>query len=431
MQIYRTEYHPELQEEGAIDPLGLAQVAERLALHFLPGLLERQRRIRFLTAVCVGLRLKDEIEAQVPEELQKADYWEAFEWNVVSGLASQGREKARGVPGGEKALTAMAKDVPLNADRYLMASSVFGFHGVYKFLAISLNLETQLGSMGENAGELMNIWAKEQKVSGLLPGEPRTADSFLGRLAKATGSALKEGHVKEKWSSVLWKPVIEHLRPTEAGKREKEHLYKLISLDEKREEVIHFLTSAKASPFRGTDAIDERKFYSGYMRSASPEMKRVCQAILAYEEFARTLVDAFESILYLLSQRRNAIPIKELAELDLVKRAAASVEGQLEEIELSLGEIGFLDLIARMSSFAVFREASSTEDFVELLLAHHVTNQEKKPPRGKNPWLQRTEHGEVMIRSGYVRDELLAKKDRFVHGYRAHTLRNFMNDLGK
>ena len=44
---------PTISGEGSLDPLGMAQLADRLAESLLPGLRARMRRIRFLTASAV------------------------------------------------------------------------------------------------------------------------------------------------------------------------------------------------------------------------------------------------------------------------------------------------------------------------------------------------------------------------------------------
>ena len=49
-----SEYDPIRSAEGAIDPLGLYTIADRLAIRLVPGIRERMSHPRFLTAMTVG-----------------------------------------------------------------------------------------------------------------------------------------------------------------------------------------------------------------------------------------------------------------------------------------------------------------------------------------------------------------------------------------
>jgi hypothetical protein len=51
---FLTAYDPPGTSEGTLDPLGLYQIADQLAVKLVPAVRERMQRIRFLTAIVVG-----------------------------------------------------------------------------------------------------------------------------------------------------------------------------------------------------------------------------------------------------------------------------------------------------------------------------------------------------------------------------------------
>src|SRR5690242_9522550 len=52
---FLTSYDPPGTSEGTLDPLGLYQIADQLAVQLVPAVRERMLRIRFLTAMAVGV----------------------------------------------------------------------------------------------------------------------------------------------------------------------------------------------------------------------------------------------------------------------------------------------------------------------------------------------------------------------------------------
>ncbi len=57
-----SEYDPALKSEGSIDPLGLYQIADNLAVKLISGVRERQSHPRFLTAIAVSMSLCTDFE---------------------------------------------------------------------------------------------------------------------------------------------------------------------------------------------------------------------------------------------------------------------------------------------------------------------------------------------------------------------------------
>ena len=62
MLPFLTSYDPPGTSEGTLDPLGLYQIADRLAVQLVPAVRERMQRIRFLTAMAVGTFVTEGLE---------------------------------------------------------------------------------------------------------------------------------------------------------------------------------------------------------------------------------------------------------------------------------------------------------------------------------------------------------------------------------
>lgn len=81
-----TEADPAETSEGSIDPLGLYSIADALATRLVPGVRERQKHPRFLTAIAVGLAICSQFEDEGPAAEGKSEPWQVFEWYQVEGL---------------------------------------------------------------------------------------------------------------------------------------------------------------------------------------------------------------------------------------------------------------------------------------------------------------------------------------------------------
>src|SRR5690348_7333753 len=81
---FLTSYDPSATSEGTLDPLGLYQIADQLAVQLVPGVRERMQRIRFLTAMAVGALVTEGLEDD--PELRDASPYLVWEWLVVEAL---------------------------------------------------------------------------------------------------------------------------------------------------------------------------------------------------------------------------------------------------------------------------------------------------------------------------------------------------------
>ena len=61
---FLTAYDPKGTSEGSLDPLGLYQIADQLAIQLVPAVRERMQRIRCLTAMAVGSLVIEDLESE-------------------------------------------------------------------------------------------------------------------------------------------------------------------------------------------------------------------------------------------------------------------------------------------------------------------------------------------------------------------------------
>jgi hypothetical protein len=89
---YRSEFDPEIQGEGSIDPLGLAALADRLADWIFPGMTARMWRPRFLTAMAATSVIVEPFEDELAKD-GATPPWLIFEWYYVEAMTRLGDEE--------------------------------------------------------------------------------------------------------------------------------------------------------------------------------------------------------------------------------------------------------------------------------------------------------------------------------------------------
>jgi hypothetical protein len=156
-----TAFDPETSSEGTLDPLGLYLIADQLATRLVPAVRERMQRIRFLTVMAVGAVLSEELEWKAGDSCEP---WLVWEWLVVEALLRSPTiaPELRGVPGTLVTKRALRSHQYLDERSYLKTPRIFGFHGVYKRLAIHLGLVDVHMNPQASAEELVQAWAAGQ-----------------------------------------------------------------------------------------------------------------------------------------------------------------------------------------------------------------------------------------------------------------------------
>lgn len=424
-----SEEDPLASSEGSLDPLGLYQIADALAVRLVPGVRERQIHPRFLTAIATSLAVCQEFDQDAVASDHVSPPWQVFEWYAVEGLVRSVSDttQLRGVPGRAKAAEAIQDRVPLSARRYLKTPTVFGFHGVYRTLSDQLGIET-VGRFGEAGYELLSTWSEEQGLDGFCGSSGGAGVEWRKKLADAVKDGLSAGAVKRGGGWSGWSFFAEHLLPLKPGRRERNAINRLLvgGDDGHRRVVWEFLVSQQGQD-AWKDPVSERHFHKALSGNCDPATADLLKVIMTYETFAARLQDAFDDCLHAMSRTRSKTPVPELAARPAVKKATAAVPDLFDQLVDLLAP--YQQSINLQTKFADLAERLGAREWVERLLEHHRRNQLNKPPNGKAPWFERFDDGSCIIRPNYIRSSGGQHGDEYVHYYRTNPLWSFASDL--
>lgn len=429
-----SEADPAAASEGSIDPLGLFATGDVLAERLVPGVRERQRHPRFLTATAVSLAVCQDFD---PDRLAAdgvSEPWQVFEWYAVEGLVrTEGDdERVRGVPGVEKARRAIRDRVPLSAARYLKNPGVFGFHGVYRPLARSLGIE-EGGGLGQTGVLLLEAWMGDRRLKGFWGAADGPGRKQHSIIAEAVEDGLTKGAVARGPGWGGWKFFGQHLRPGKTSKAEGKVLREaLLDLSGgHRREVLEFLASEEgkaawaAEEMRGQR---ERRFHEALLPHASQPLAELLDTILAYERFGRLIQDAFDDCLYAMTRQRGKTPVATMADCPCVRTATEQVPDLYAELAARLQTFG--ESVRFQETFANLADKLTPTEWVQRVLDHHCRIQRGKPPDGKLPWFDRFDDGGCIVRAGYRRENGVSASQDYARPYRTEPLWDFALDLG-
>jgi len=428
-----TEQDLEASSEGSLDPLGLSSVADALGTRLAPGVRERQRHPRFLTAMAVSFWVCKDFGEDAVAADGVSEPWQVFEWHLVEGLVRRNpvRDELRGLPGHTKVAQAIRDGVPLCARRYLKTPSVFGFHGVYRTLARELDIETA-GRLGENGNDLLTTWADEQNLEGFCGSSGGPGRQWCERIKEAVGDGLKKGAVARTGGWEGWGFFSAYLAHRDIPRNEGRLLWRDLTSPAAgfRKEVFEFLVSPEGKrAWAGDGEASERRFHTSLREHGSPELRHVLDTIMAYEAFARLLQDAFDACLLRMTKTRGRTAPAEIARLPGVGRAFRGLRPLFEELVDKLAGYGRSGDF--QEDFRPLAEPTNLETWVDLLLELHRKTQRRKPPNGKAPWFERFDDGTLMIRPKYRLENGGPHADGYVHAYRTRALWDFASDLGR
>lgn len=421
---------PLVTGEGALDPLGLAMISDRLADQILPGLRARMSRPRFLTAMAVSAAVCENLEDQLSADGITPAYL-VFEWLVVEAFVREGnREETRGTPGTLKAQEVRDSGDSLSHRTYLKTPSVFGFHGVYKPLARDLGIVDDDLRLAEKGYELLKIWQTEQRLEGFLESALVTGQgrAFRQILRSAVEDGLAAGHTNRSSTWQGWFLLAKHLSPASVGAKEAACLARLLEdpASEPRGEVFRLLRSV--SEFG--DASEAQLANEFVLGKCSQDLSKRTKAIVAYESVCAILEEAFDWIRF-LSTRSRERPIdarmfaaearsSELAR-DLAARLGAAEQG------LAVSPLAVQQLFAQLAkAFAGVRDAT---DLFEAILARHDAVQKAKPPEGKRSWFERSPDGATFVRAPYRLADRPNSEHVWRRPYRILSVLSFLHDL--
>jgi hypothetical protein len=415
--------------EGGIDPLGLYTIADTLGVRLVPGVRERQTHPRFLTAIAASLAVCGDLGDEAIASDGVSEPWQVFEWYAVEGLARTSRpSETVGLPGGQKAASAIADGVPMSAKRYLKTPSVFGFHGIYRLLARTLGIE-QGGRLGDVGFELLNVWSKERELEGFVGTAVGPGQAVKRQLREAVEAGLEKGGTARSGGWSGWEFFRQHLGLYNVGQREAEFIATKLRADNKgyRGRVLDFLISTSGRKLWDQEQ-SERDLHSGLRKGSKDELSQLLAAIDSYERFARLCQDAFDDCLCEMTRKRGKTSPLELGRLRAVKLAREQVPEIFSDVMERLEPFGQSARLQDM--FGDLTERCAADEWATRLIEHHRRIQRLKPPDGKNSWIERFDDGRFMVRPLYRRDEPARRDAGYQHAYRTHSLRSFARDLG-
>jgi hypothetical protein len=423
-----TSYDPPGTSEGTLDPLGLYQIADQLAMQLVPAVRERMQRIRFLTAMAVGSLVTEGLEDD-PRQRDASPFL-VWEWLLVEALMRQmgGDPSIKGVPGTLVARRAIDQYGYLDARSYLKTPRIFGFHGVYKRLAIHVGLMDVHMGCGPNAKGLVDAWARGRGLAGIEDAKP-----LLSRWSTAVHRSLgeKPPRTKPGWGDDGWAELAEAFAPSTAKAREKRYLYQLLHASEgHRLGALPTIWQLQAE--FDDDSFREESLHDR-LQEEDPGYQPLLDAIRAYEAFARSLQDAFH---VLISEAApldgHGLEVSLIARDGDFRTSVAGLHERFEAAHRTLGELniasGSLQYIFD-GRFHTFAQRMDPGDCARKLCSHHEAIQRSKSADGKRPWFDRIGPDSIYVRQQYRETRREIMPGQYVHDYRGWPIRRFYHDL--
>lgn len=426
---FLSSYDPPGSSEGTLDPLGLYQIADQLATQLVPAVRERMLRIRFLTAMAVGSLVTEGVDDD--PTARDASPQLVWEWLVVEALtrASADGRAEWGIPGIDKAKRALSQLKYLDARSYLNTPRVFGFHGVYKRLAVHAGLVTVHLDAGPNAEKLVDAWARG------LPGGYRlsTVRPLIETWRTAVRRSLESRppRTRSGWSSDRWLELAAAFRPSGARVAERRCIADLLHSSEDRSlgalPDIWPLTEGFATETFREDQMHNR------LERKQPRYAPLLEAIRRYEAFARSLEDAFDVL-------RATAGVKDAVGYDVSMIASnsdfgRSVDGLSERFAAALRALSDAPRVGGQAQalfgkrFEAFGEPLTRAGCARALCEHHAQIQRGKSADGKRAWFDQIAGNRIYVRQQFRVAPRPILPDRYVHDYRARPIGRFRADL--
>lgn len=427
---FLTSYDPPGTSEGTLDPLGLYQIADQLAVQLVPAVRERMTRIRFLTAMTLGTLVTEGLENN-PEKRDASPYL-VWEWLVIEALmrSYRGGESPFGIPGSLVTRRAIAHSGYLDAKSYLKTPRIFGFNGVYKRLAVHLGLvDVHLGP-GPHAEPLATAWARGLGHSGLA-----ACRALLSRWKDSIVRSLAEKPPRTRpgpgWTNVNWAGLATAFDPEGARTVEKRHLRDQL-LGSCGRPLGAFPDIWALQDGFGDDDYAEEVLHEK-LETQSPQYRDLLRTIRAYERFARRLQDAFDLLRAEASfQDARGFAVSDMTKSSAFCKCVKGLDQYFSRAHGLLGGLGSQGLLLQALFNERFRSFSDPMDVAACALTlctHHEVIQRSKSADGKRSWFDRPGPDRIFMRQSYRIPMVEPLPDRYVHSYRAGPIRRFWQDL--
>ena len=424
---FLTTYDPAGTSEGALDPLGLYQIADQLAVQLVPGVRERMQRIRFLTAMAVGALVTEDLVDNA--EARDASPYLVWEWLVVEALMRVKADEPRvwGVPGSLVARRAITQHGYLDARSYLKTPRIFGYHGVYKRLAIRLRLvDVHLGP-GLNTEALVDAWARSIGLAGL-----KEAKSLLLTWTREVKRCLNEKppRTRPNWTARGWNELAESFAPYCCKHQEKRYLRNLMLAD--AENRLGVLPDVWQLLSDGNDSLTEEALHE-QLEARVPSCVSLLHAIRSYEAFARALQDAFDLLrAEAATLDASGFEVTRIAKDPDFQKSVHDLHLRFATAQRALGEVTFTSVSLQSlfeKRFERFGEPIDAGSCALLLCDHHERVQRDKSAAGKRPWFDRLGTNLIYVRHAYREKRRDIQPERYLHDYRMRPIQRFYADL--
>ena len=419
-------YDPPGSSEGSLDPLGLYLIADQLAMKLVPGVRERMLRVRFLTPITVGALVTEGLEAN-PHHPETPPFL-VWEWLVVEAIirTKMNHPNLWGLPGSLVVRRAVTQYNYVDHRSYLKTPRVFGFHGVYKRLAVYLGLiDTHMHICESKGLELIKNWSQDLGL-----GRFNHSHRLYNFWRKTVQSSLLKTPLRTMthWTQKQWQELAEVFLPDDAKKSEKSFL-KFLLLAEGNGNLGALKYIWELCDGIEEDNINEKEIHKNLKKKA-PQYTAQLNAIRSYENFCRLLTDAFYSIRFMASRSdATGFRIFENTYDALFKSLCSKVPDAFHNTVDCLARV-YPDMEERFKDrFSVFAEPMSAAHFAKELCSHHEKIQQDKSREGKRPWFDRMGPEVIYMRANYRVIDPPEMSDSFVHEYRTKPIFRFHRDL--
>lgn len=425
---FLTVHDPLGSSEGSLDPLGLYLIADQLGTKLVPGVRERMIRVRFLTAIAVGAIVTEGLQHNLHHP--ETPPFLVWEWLVVEAIMrsfiDDPAQNIWGLPGRLVARRALTQYNYLDHRSYLKTPTVFGFHGVYKRLAVHLGIvDTQMHICEAKGLALIAAWSQDQSL-----GDFNHSHELCILWRKAVASSLSKTPVRTEahFNFAQWRRLAELFLPHSAQQEEKACLMQMLITKE----------NGKLGALRDiwqlcgkldADDLDEKVVHE-LLKNSAPRHATLLMAIRAYEHFCRLLADAFDIIRYAASSCNTTGCKIGIVEQD---KQFTDISAQVHAVFQTAAEC-LANLSPEMEErfktrFSRFAAPLSVTALAKELCEHHEWIQCGKSNAGKRAWFERVGPDAIYMRANYRIPEPPELKEGFVHEYRTKPILRFYRDL--
>ena len=425
---FLTAYDPLGTSEGTLDPLGLYQIADQLAVQLVPAVRERMQRVRFLTVMAVGAVVTEGMEDD--RRLRDASPYLVWEWLVVESLIRTMSDDPSiwGVAGSLVTKRALNQHGYLDARSYLKTPRIFGIHGVYKRLAVHLGLVTVHLEAGSNAERLADAWARGQGLAGY-----REAKPLLSRWRAAVHRSVTERPPRTKpgWTKDKWEELANAFAPSDCKGRERRCIDEMLHASDER--ALGALPAIWQLQEAFTNDDFREELLHDRLEKSRPEFSLLLTAIRSYEAFARSLEDAFDVLKAEAAHvDSRGFEVPAIASDRDFKRSVTDLHKRFAQAHRALGDriAGGLSLQNLFSErFRLFADPMDAGACALSLCEHHAKVQRDKSAEGKRTWFDLLGRERIYIRHAYREERHEILPGRYVHDYRGRPIRRFRADL--